>query len=414
MCRFFSLILVVAFFPAVGLAQSRPAESVMTGAAWAEFCDRMKAVGQDLLSEEFPGSEQERAEGYRHLARTVAMALQWEIDFADPAFPSFYRHNDDVTKWGGQNVDNTYLRARIDGESTYELRGDISTIADLIISTRTGDMHEGKTSVSGDFDAEELNVDEQGRFVLRVGPDVDPAKGIQTNPATEQLSIREYFTDWATQSPGEFHVKRVSEGPLLPEPLTPEDMAIRLDEAARWVEASIPMWNNYMKLSRDALPPNELRPPRSTPGGSDDIAYGGGHFEIEDDQALVIETVPPKARNWSFQYYTYGWFESPDVANRQVSLNNAQSRIDQDGKVRIVVSKQDPGIQNWIDTEGRRTGMLTYRWIWTEDKPTPTTKVVPFEELKQHLPATTPAFSAEQRQEQVRVRREHIERRFHQ
>ncbi|MEE3331612.1 MAG: DUF1214 domain-containing protein [Myxococcota bacterium] len=414
MYRFVLLALVVSFSPAIGIAQSTPAESVMTGEAWAEFCDRMKAVGQDLLSEDFPGSEQERAEGYRHLARTVAMALQWEVDFADPDFPSFYRHNDDVTKWGGQNVDNTYLRARIDGVSTYELRGDISTISDLIISTRTGDMHEGKTSVSGDFDAEELDVDEEGRFVLRVGPDVDPAKGIQTNPATEQLSIREYFTDWATQSPGEFHVKRVSDGPLLPEPLTPEDMAIRLDEAARWVEASIPMWNNYMKQSREALPRNELGAPRSTPGGSDDIAYGGGSFELEDDQALVIETVPPKARNWSFQYYTYGWFESPDVANRQVSLNNAQSRVDHDGKVRIVVSKQDPGIQNWIDTEGRRTGMLSYRWIWTKDKPTPTTKVVPFKELKQHLPSTTPAFSAEQRREQIRVRREHIERRFHQ
>ena len=47
--------------------------------------------------------------------------------------------------------------------------------------------------------------------------------------------------------------------------------------------------------------------------------------------------------------------------------------VDGDGKVRIVVSKRDPGVQNWIDTEGRGYASLTYRWIWTEDQPAPTT-----------------------------------------
>jgi hypothetical protein len=34
------------------------------------------------------------------------MAVQWEIDFADPDFPRFYRHDDDVPMWGGPNVDD--------------------------------------------------------------------------------------------------------------------------------------------------------------------------------------------------------------------------------------------------------------------------------------------------------------------
>lgn len=411
------LLGVMVMFSSASVAEPPSASfssggSVMTGEAWAEFCDRMKVVGESLLSDEFPGSEQERAEGFRHLARTVAMALQWEVDFADPEFPAFYRHNDDVTKWGGQNVDNTYLRARIDGTFTYEVRGDISTIADLIISTRNGDMHEGKTGVAGDFDTSELDVDEEGRFVLRVGPGVDPARGIQTSPDTDHLSIRQYFTDWDTQSPGEFHIERVSEGLTYPAALTPNDMAERLDGAARWVEASIPMWNQFMKRSAAGSAPNQLLAPRSVPGGSDDIAYGGGNFKLNDDEAMIIEMVPPRARNWSFQYYTYGWFESPNVAHRQTSLNNAQARVDADGKIRIVVSKQDPGIQNWMDTEGRHSASLSYRWIWTEDKPAPTAKVVPFADLKVHLPEGTPAFSREDRREQVRVRREHLERRF--
>jgi hypothetical protein len=173
------------------------------------------------------------------------------------------------------------------------------------------------------------------------------------------------------------------------------------------------MWSSYMKRSAAAQPANQLGAPRSVAGGSADIAYGGGTFRLEDDQALLIETVPPKARNWSFQYYTMGWFESADVAHRQVSLNNAQTRVDGDGKVRIVVSKRDPGVQNWIDTEGRSYASLTYRWIWTEDQPAPTTTLIPFADVRKHLPPETPAFGAEARREQIRVRREHIERRFH-
>ncbi len=99
-------ILLLAAAPAQAEAPALAGQALVTGAAWDEFCDRLKGVGQSLLSEYFPGSEAERAAGFHHLARTVGMALQWEIDFADPAFPAFYRHDDDVTKWGGPNVDN--------------------------------------------------------------------------------------------------------------------------------------------------------------------------------------------------------------------------------------------------------------------------------------------------------------------
>jgi hypothetical protein len=408
------LVGVLLFIPAATHAQSTagPANALTSGAKWAEFCDRMKVVGETILADDFPGSPRDRAEGYRHLARTVSMALQWEVDFADPDFPAFYRHDDDVTKWGGPNVDNTYLRARIRGDATYRVSGDISTIHDLIISTRNGDMHLGKTGVAGDFDSSQLEVDANGLFELQIGPEVDPVRGIRTPPDTDHLGIRQFYTDWGTQSPGIFHIERVSNGPTQPDPLTPQEMAARLDAAALWVEASITTWKDYMLRSKANSPANVLSSPRSTPGGSSDIAYGGGHFALADDEALIIEMVPPQARYWSVQWYSFGWFESPDFANRQTSLNNAQARSDADGVVRMVVSIRDPGVENWLDTEGHNSGSLAYRWIWTKDKPTPTTRVVKLAELRSHLPADTPAFGAEQRRAQIRERRRHVERRF--
>ncbi|MGH9025778.1 MAG: hypothetical protein ACRDWD_06650, partial [Acidimicrobiia bacterium] len=54
--------------------------------------------------------------------------------------------------------------------------------------------------------------------------------------------------------------------------------------------------------------------------------------------------------------YNEAWFESLDIANRVVNLNGHQMHVDDDGKWRVVVAHYDPGVPNWLDTEGRRSG----------------------------------------------------------
>ena len=49
--------------------------------------------------------------------------------------------NTDSTGWGGPNVDNKYYRARIDGDSTYTLRGNVDSLYDIAIQANKGDMH---------------------------------------------------------------------------------------------------------------------------------------------------------------------------------------------------------------------------------------------------------------------------------
>ena len=61
------------------------------------------------------GRSTDRADGYRHLSRLAVMALQSYLEFGDADFPAFHRYDDDAVQWGGPNVDNQYLRARIDG-----------------------------------------------------------------------------------------------------------------------------------------------------------------------------------------------------------------------------------------------------------------------------------------------------------
>jgi hypothetical protein len=56
------------------------------------------------------------------------------------------------------------------------------------------------------------------------------------------------------------------------------------------------------------------------------------------------------------------WYISLDYINHQTSLNNTQAQADPDGKVRIVVADQNPGVTNWVETLGHRKGILQFRW----------------------------------------------------
>ena len=76
--------------------------------------------------------------------------------------------------------------------------------------------------------------------------------------------------------------------------------------------------------------------------------------------------------------------------NRQSSLNDAQARIDPDGWFRGVVSKQDPGVHNWLDKADWPWGILQARFYRADEYPEATVTKVPVADVLEHLPAGTP------------------------
>ena len=107
------------------------------------------------------------------------------------------------------------------------------------------------------------------------------------------------------------------------------------------------------------------------------------------------------------------WFQSLDYRYRQTSLNSAQARVDSDGKYRVVISPVDPGVPNWLDTAGRREGVMYYRWNMAERVPgAPVVKRVELAQLRSLLPADTPEVTPAVRAELLRRRAEDVARRF--
>ena len=60
----------------------------------------------------------------------------------------------------------------------------------------------------------------------------------------------------------------------------------------------------------------------------------------------------------------------------------ARVRSEPDGSFRMIIAHRDPGVPNWLDTEGRPFGMVFWRFMLPEGEiETPQAQVVPFAEV---------------------------------
>ena len=58
--------------------------------------------------------------------------------------------------------------------------------------------------------------------------------------------------------------------------------------------------------------------------------------------------------------------------------NRKQTKLEPDGSFRMVIAHRDPGVSNWLDTEGRPFGMVFWRFFLPEGPiETPRAEVVP-------------------------------------
>jgi hypothetical protein len=140
------------------------------------------------------------------------------------------------------------------------------------------------------------------------------------------------------------------------------------------------------------LPVNTMTEPRPTPGGLATQFSSAGHYDLGDDQVMIV-TVPAADRGVApYQGIQLGslWYVSLDYISHQTSLNADQARIDPDGRMRFVISERDPGLANWLERTGHARGYVQIRWqrlsrdLGPDDGPQ--VEVVPFADLAARLP----------------------------
>lgn len=422
-------------------------------AAWTDMIDALNRARDAVDSAELhapPLTERGLAEGHRYLLGFVFSAIERSF-FEDPEFPYFRRAIQPVDKATIDNADALYLSASIDGAHEYRVRGRLGAKppqyiifeAHTVYAGDTGSLAElapGGRAVTGALDVADLEVDGDGGFEILLAPQRPPghagnfiatasADGTQT---ARFLIARMLFHDWEREVSPELHIVRVDKEGARPAPIDPAAAADRLRRVGTIAENQMRFWNEFYDVVLEAhgdkngdgftlMPRNALNEPAlanlAMGGGQSTNVYSGGVFDLEPDEALLIEVAVPVAPAYMGFHLSNLWGESLDYANHTSSLNGFQSEPDPDGTFRYVVAGSDPGVPNWLDTAGHRGGFLALRWTYSKPPPqlpTATVTPLPLAGVRQRLPATTRTVSPEERGEQIRIRQEHVQRRYRQ
>jgi len=116
-------------------------------------------------------------------------------------------------------------------------------------------------------------------------------------------------------------------------------------------------------------------------GGLSGQSYYEGAFELEDEEALLLEVKAPEDCTYWSVILGDDLHRTLDWANNHSSLNNFQGKTDSDGTLRFVIAGKDPGVANWLDTAGHPQGVVQGRWLGGTSNPVPTVRKVPVEEI---------------------------------
>ena len=380
-------------------------------AAWRELCRRIESLGEEVLRAPYPSAPADGPEAIAHLADQVACWLGWAVGHTDTTAPFFQRSNDLVTQWGGPNQDNAYHHARIDASRRYRVSGRMNSCEDFVLTLRAGFMHNEVWGTRATITASERGIGPGDAFeVLLGGAGGDPA-WTRIPEGVKIVSLREYYLDWRAAEPAVFTIECLDDVPAPPRP-DGEEVAAKIREALSQVQDSITYWNAYLNEHRAKGRDNAFALPMKLAKGLGVARYAFCFWDLAPDEALCIETDVPDARYWNLQLATLGWFEPVDPIHRITSINQAQARVDSDGRLRAVVAHTDPGVPNWLDTGGHRQGLLTFRWFWPRSDPAPSTRVVKRGELAGWMPPGSPRVDAAARRAEIRARKQHLAWRF--
>ncbi|WP_082279461.1 DUF1214 domain-containing protein [Mycobacterium colombiense] len=378
-------------------------------AAWSQLLSRLNEAAQTVESEPASRNRIDVAAGIRHLLVLLTAGIDEALRFdPDPALRVQRTSTDDIVTWGMECPDCLYTRAALRGGESYRLFGNRGTARYVGLQTMNG------ITATANALVDELETDPDGNFEVVLSASKHPGRAGNWMPIEGEhptLTVRHFFYDWDTEVASSLRIERLGD-PIraTAPPVDPYSAVTRqLTALGDFVADNLAF---FLQFGR-AAPPNGFLPPidRTDMGAAAENRPVIGRWELRPGEALIVEVKPPHGIYWSFSIGN-PWWETIHYGRHQSSLNAHQAAFDSDGLVRVVLCDRDPGVANWLDTAGHSNGPIILRCVRTETAPTPTTRVVPFDDIRTELPSDTAQVTPEERASILAARRRAVHERF--
>ncbi len=308
------------------------------------------------------------------------------------------------SRWGIDNPDSVYRVIPVSSDERYEIHGRVGANRMTENYFTLWDANMGTVAV---LNGRTMEVDGDGSFTITV--DSDPAEGrpnhVQTTPDAHEFYIRDVLLNWGRDDPNHLSVQRLGSAPTTPPRTVDEQAEATADMMAYFANFTGKLSHGVYKMA-----PNNFNLAWSADrvGAMRNQVYVMGRFDLIPGEAFVVDVSDGGA-----EYFTVPlsniWGTTLDIVDRTGSLNKAQSVPNEDGTYTYVISPTDPGVANWIDSDGLTEGILTLRMAeFGEDGPKEDLgargRVVALDHLDNELPAL-PRMSAEERAAELTERR---------
>lgn len=416
--RIIQVLLLFSFCVACLHAGSRPVAQTNSDAVletpeiagWNEFIDTLRHLPAEML-DRLPADLRSDPQIQQQVARIMLSAIASSAITTlggDTVHPEFLPSIGRVMSVGQPNADTIYRTALIDPEGTYRLTGTLGSTRIITIS-QSIQAKDGKGVPRViDHNLNDVNTDGQGEFTVILSvkrPKNYGGDWWQLNPQTSRLLMRIVSSDWANEQEPKIAIERLDA-----QSTATRTSAAELERRLRELPVAINFISKLFvghvyKLRAEGKVNTVKIVDLSGIGGLSSQYYYEGVYELDDDEALIIETGLPEQCRYRSIILTNDLYETTDWYNFHSSLNDSQSVPDTDGMLRVVVSEKDPQVPNWLDTAGYPLGMIQGRWTGCSEQPTPVVRKVDFEKVRSLLPDDTPIVSAEMRQAIISKRR---------
>ncbi len=361
--------------------------------AFNELLDLLRELSDRYAGPEWLVQEPDDVgEALRAVLHLLEASLLTRME-SSPAHPWLREFPLPTRKFLGDNADAIYYETAISPDHTYRLRGNMSGAVYVSITIEAGAPDGGfSKNTAGVINDSQFDVGEDGSFEVRLGGEPADRGWLALPPETCRIVTRHYFEDEVPAPMRPRHVGfeiEVFDPAPPPDPPNDANVAAAIRRVATFLKTSTldmgppPRANQPDFVSRV---PNEFVKPVK-PGdfglAAADAAYSLAPFMIPPGQALLVDGRWPEACRsanvclWNRHMQTF------DYLNRQVTLNRVQTVLETDGSFRLVIAHVDPGVPNWLDTEGRLFGLVFFRYMLPEgDIETPRAQLVPINSLR--------------------------------